>query len=162
MFLFSSCSSHLSTSHSHTKVPGGRDADLWFKPHFPVYCVSRVWSHGIAISPERQYGFGQLQAAVGSLIRVSVMSPHLTCWRCHVLKVWLWGHAPEADPPQFKTKVLFSVQLLRSDQFQQLCLVFWQNSTENKCKARSNPVYWSQSKTIFCTSLPEDFSRMEN
>lgn len=51
------------------------------------YTVSGgLWSHGIAISPGRQYGFGQVQAAAGSLIRVSVMSPHLSCWRCHVLK----------------------------------------------------------------------------
>ncbi|KAK5848621.1 hypothetical protein PBY51_006219 [Eleginops maclovinus] len=79
----------------------------------------------MAISPARQYGFRQLQAAVGSLIRVSVMSPHLTCRLCRtVLKggrlIMDWGYAAEAATFKFNTEVLSSKQSLRYDQFRQL------------------------------------------
>lgn len=112
-FLFSSPSSHLSPSLLE-KGPMG-DADLWLEPHFPAFCGRRVWSHGIAISPARRYGFRQLQAAAGSLIRSSVMSPHLTCRRCNAaLKggrlITDWGYAGEAAIPiQHKGPVLYAV-----------------------------------------------------
>ena len=82
-FLFSPLlPAHISHPGIVGKGPWG-NADLWFKPHFPPCCGRRGRPHGIAISPARRDGLRQLQAVADSLIRVCVMSPHLTCRRCH-------------------------------------------------------------------------------
>lgn len=91
---------HISLPPSLEKGPGG-DADLWFEPHFPACCGRKVCSHGIAISPAKRYASRQLPAAAGSLIRVFVMNPNLTCHRCHTALeggrlIMDWGYASEA------------------------------------------------------------------
>lgn len=74
------------------------------------------WSHGMAISRGRQYGCGQLQAAAGSLIRASVMSPRPTC-RC-------WGRQTDYGPSLCRQRLPYpstassSLLCSRSQQFQ--------------------------------------------
>ena len=114
---------HICLPHSLGKGLGGWGGGwgLWLELYFPACCGRRrVWPHGIAISPARQYGFRQLQAAAGSLIRAFVMSLHLTCRRCHVVleggrPIIDWGCAGKAVTHRFNTKVPSSRQLLRLD-----------------------------------------------
>lgn len=59
-------------------------SNLLFEPHCPACCGRwKVWSHGIAISPAKQHGSRQLQAAAGPLIRASVMTLYLAYRWCH-------------------------------------------------------------------------------